>query len=366
LSQSFQSVPRTKGKSSLLPDEIDTIFVRDFEAFLRSLGLNSNSAKKYIAVFRKVFNEGKILNLIKTNNDPFIAFKATRTPTQKDYLTKLEVELIMNADLNNNPVLLKTRRQFLFQLFSQGLRVSDLMTLKWNNYKSGELNFTQFKTKTPHRVMLNKHSLRILAEQIPGCIEGLLQKRLEGEIGGKKLIYNYDEWLNAYKVFSKARLTQIVNGDQRAIDEVEAFKNQIDRIDMWYQYELNNTLTDFSMKNPSKFIFDMLPSEQFKGITFNETTSIPPHLYKLLSSKTAIYNTHLKKLQKAVGLNKVFTSHLMRTTFASLLIDETEQDFFTVSKLLGHRRVSTTESYISNTLRKRNDVASNMFAGMFQ
>lgn len=55
-------------------------------------------------------------------------------------------------------------------------------------------------------------------------------------------------------------------------------------------------------------------------------------------------NDHLDKWAKKAGLTKKVTFHVARHTFATLLLKH-KTDLYTVSKLLGHRKITTTQIY---------------------
>lgn len=60
-------------------------------------------------------------------------------------------------------------------------------------------------------------------------------------------------------------------------------------------------------------------------------------------TETAI-NLSLDRIRKRIGLNKKITTHVARHTFATLLLTK-NVDLYTVSKLLGHKDISTTQIY---------------------
>ena len=79
-----------------------------------------------------------------------------------------------------------------------------------------------------------------------------------------------------------------------------------------------------------------------------QTTYLTKDLY-LEYIKNA-YNTiekkpnMIKKWAKDAGIDKYVTFHTSRHTFATMLLTK-DVDIYTVSKLLGHRNVSTTQIY---------------------
>lgn len=63
-------------------------------------------------------------------------------------------------------------------------------------------------------------------------------------------------------------------------------------------------------------------------------------------------NTALQKWCASAGIKKKITFHCARHTFACLLI-ELGEDLYTVSKLLGHRNITTTQIYAKVVDKKR-------------
>jgi len=85
--------------------------------------------------------------------------------------------------------------------------------------------------------------------------------------------------------------------------------------------------------------------------------TIPNHIYKLLGERRGnedlvfdklqgkcTFNRKLKIWTQAAGIDKHITAHCLRHTFATLQIAN-KTDIFTVSKLLGHKNIKTTQIY---------------------
>ncbi len=80
--------------------------------------------------------------------------------------------------------------------------------------------------------------------------------------------------------------------------------------------------------------------DKYKGIAqmTNSATLLP--LYS--NQKT---NSYLKEIAKACGIHKNITFHVARHTFATTVMLSNGVPIETVSKLLGHTKLSTTQIY---------------------
>lgn len=77
-----------------------------------------------------------------------------------------------------------------------------------------------------------------------------------------------------------------------------------------------------------------------------------------LPSNQAV-NIDIKRWVKRAGIEKPITFHCSRHTFATLLISS-NVDIYTVSKLLGHSKVTTTAIYAKITDSKRNEAIDSL------
>lgn len=72
---------------------------------------------------------------------------------------------------------------------------------------------------------------------------------------------------------------------------------------------------------------------------------------------------HLKKWATAAGVDKVVTFHTARHTFATIMLTQ-GADLYTISKLLGHSKMETTQIY-ATLLDKQKEAAVNMLNNIF-
>jgi integrase len=72
---------------------------------------------------------------------------------------------------------------------------------------------------------------------------------------------------------------------------------------------------------------------------------------------TRYYGDPLRKWVKEAGITKDVTMHVGRHTFATMMLT-LDVDLYTVSKLLGHSKITTTQIYAKNIDKKRVDAVS--------
>lgn len=355
---------KTLDKKDLLFSELTTFFIRDFETYLKcSKDLSTNTCIKYLKTTKNVFKKGIEFYVYTTNIDPFLRVNKKKTPVSKDPLTKVEIETIFKTKIDKDDPIYNVKNYFLFQIFSQGMRVSDLLTLRWGNLVSGNIVFYQFKTKKPHLVSLNDIILFRLIDYLPNGNE-ILNTKFNFSVDGVDYNMTYPEIENHYELITKENISKYININ----DIMRGINNVDENIEMLLQtwLDLKNEkksiikmmleieITNYSLKNPSKFVFPILDNKIFENVQFDGQKHIlSKYQYNQMSSKTTIYNKQLKKLQERCGLNKVLTTHLSRHTYTGLMIEHTEKDIYTISRNLGHNGLKSTEEYVSDFLDNR-------------
>jgi len=145
-------------KDKPLPiDELTTRFLNDFQLYLQKEGSHQNyihvnlKALKTI-IQKEAIREDKILPLDK---NPFPFFTMPKVlKTEKERLDIKEIEKIENLKIPESDIHFHIRNAFIFSFYCAGIRIGDLLQLKWTNIKDGRLVYGMGKTEKSQNIKL--------------------------------------------------------------------------------------------------------------------------------------------------------------------------------------------------------------------
>lgn len=230
-----------KRKNDILLNQVDRNFVMDFETYLKTeYKLDTNSSEKLMRIFKRIttmcFKDGKM------SRDPFCNYKLKKVKKDRGYLTKAELERIIDFEPDNKR-LEKVRDIFVFCCFT-GFDYSTTAALTDKNIAQDDegdiwIETHRVKTETPSKIKLLDIPLSILRK-----------------------------------------------------------------------YEL---------KRDGNYLLPVMSN--------------------------AKYNLYLKEIAELCGIQKNVTSHLARHTFATTVTYPNGVSIESISKMLGHTKISTTQIY---------------------
>ena len=133
--------------------EIDYQFIADFDAFMQSLDnkqymshkgrtdsvssgakkLHPNYIAKVLQYMNTIFESAEKARLIKHEDNPFNSYKIKTVKTDREELTLDEVQRIVHLDLQEGTGEWHSRNFFLFAMYCAGIRIGDVLCLRWNN-----------------------------------------------------------------------------------------------------------------------------------------------------------------------------------------------------------------------------------------
>lgn len=156
------------GNKAICLLEITPDFLEKFEAHLRTdLNNNVNTTAKNIKFIRRVFNEAYRKDLIEHHIIPFRKYKFKTQKTERQYLTESELASIENISLTKGSKTEMYRDMFIFASYAGGIRISDVLRLRWMDFDGSHIHITMRKTKEQISIKLPNKSLSIINKYKP-------------------------------------------------------------------------------------------------------------------------------------------------------------------------------------------------------
>ncbi|MCY7409858.1 MAG: site-specific integrase, partial [Chitinophagales bacterium] len=150
------------GKSLMFQD-ITLSFLTKYEAYLRdTLGNKVNTIHRDMKFIRQLFNAAYRHDLIEHNQNPFLKYQIRLEKTQRIYLTEEELQAIENFKAVKGSKMELHKNMFVFASYAGGLRVSDVLQLKWKNFDGTYIHFSIKKTNQQLSVKVPNAAIEIM------------------------------------------------------------------------------------------------------------------------------------------------------------------------------------------------------------
>jgi len=163
-------------KKRRMPDilfvDLTVPFLDKFEKFLQQLPnqrdkdsgkvLNKNTILNNMKRFRTLTRKAVKLGYLSADKDPFLNYEFHWLPTIKSKLEPDEVGRIIKLDLEEGSMLWHTRNCFLFSYYCGGIRVGDLIQLRWRNVEGGRIVYQMGKNHKGKDLILIPQARAIL------------------------------------------------------------------------------------------------------------------------------------------------------------------------------------------------------------
>lgn len=144
---------------------LDLKFLQDYESHMIVDGQKTNTIHNNFKIIRAIYYAAIKENLISSEKNPFFVFKLKLdNQIKKEKLTVNEIVAIESLSLETNSLIWHVRNCFLFSFYGAGIRISDLLQLKWQNITSdGRVEYKMEKTGGYKTVALIPKSQKILS-----------------------------------------------------------------------------------------------------------------------------------------------------------------------------------------------------------
>ena len=159
-------VKQEMGKdSSLYFEDITEAFLSNFKVFCISyLEHKTRTVTNHLIFIRTLFNAAIKEGIVEAKHYPFAGEKERIRikPTQKIGLTREEIKHIENAELDKDSEMWHTRNVWLFSYYFAGIRISDVLQMKWSDVMDDRLYYTMNKNEKPVSLKVPDQAKEIL------------------------------------------------------------------------------------------------------------------------------------------------------------------------------------------------------------
>ena len=374
----------------LLFKDITPDFLRDFNKYLLQTKspkkLSPNSANHYIKMIRKIFKKASLE--YSYNVDPFKHIEFNKNTKKETPVVDLnEINRLIETAIEN-PTISGARDMFLFALFSNGMRVSDLLTLRWNNLVGNRIKYTMYKNGQEAGFPISVRIMEILAKivGVPGRLQRFQQMfRIpyveinnnvnENEVANitlnemnekiaEKILRVPEKYSEAENIFfAKVQSGEIkeyngcyIENDnyEYVVRLIKHYERCSEDVDFEFLDLTKNRIiiNYFKTGKQNQFIFPYLNNELYSNIETNKfRDNLNLKQYKAIKNATIVYNRHLKLVMKACNITTNISSHVARHSFANILVREHINPFH-IKLAMVHQDIKTTSVYIDKSFTK--------------
>jgi integrase len=298
---------------------IDYHFIVGLKNFIR-LTKEGTTTKCYMDVVKAVLNIAKKDLLYIERYNYFKGLDCRITDTDNSALTKDQLQGLL--DIEEDPNIYELT-MFLLGVFLHGIRISDLLLLRNDDFKSDKILYYSKKRnkKMPVRYDDKLVSLFIRIVKIPTVVDT------------NKLNVGIDDILDNYE--AQNNKNEIYGATQQLIKHIHSLPKK----DLFFK--------EFVKREPLL-------------LKYNKRFEMTPEEHKAYIRLVVFYNSILEKIVKrcnekwkdsSINIEKI-TSHSSRYTFATLALGVEHPDVNAISNALGHSSLKTTMDYFNKNFGK--------------
>lgn len=289
------------GAGGLPVRDITEDFIRRYEHYLSSeVGSSRNTIAMSMKFISKILGDIYRQYELDETANPFRKIKFHFEPSSRQYLLAEEVAAIRDLPLKAGGALDQAREIFIFECYS-GLRISDILTLRWENISPDGISVRMRKTGKVISVPLQRTVQEILARRARLRDGSENVSRCKGPACG---------------VCGSDGVGRSGGADGSGVGS-----------------ELDGG-----------FVFGYLK--------FDSANPGSKELTKAIGAATASINRSLKTIAAMAGLSKPISTHIGRHSFATMLLTS-GIDLPVIQELMGHHDVKVTQIYAKVISRRK-------------
>lgn len=156
-------IKKYTNENDLMFGDIDLQWIKKYETYLRvDLKNINNTVFSNFKVLRRIFNEAIKDEIVAFDKNPFTKFKFKWETTKIEFLTETELENLEKLKLEHNPIQFNVRNIYAFACYAGGIRISDILQLRWSNYDGVRILVNTQKTGSTVSVKLPQIAIDII------------------------------------------------------------------------------------------------------------------------------------------------------------------------------------------------------------
>ncbi|MFC6095775.1 tyrosine-type recombinase/integrase [Flavobacterium qiangtangense] len=315
--------------SVLTFDMADMDFLVGFKNYFVARGVQGNSIKMYFVVLKSILENAKESNLYHHNLRSLN--KKVKVETEKkvkELLSIADIRKLMEAD--DNYLYIQPIKIGLFQLFTNGSRISDALLMRFENFDEYGITYvTKKNTKT------------LDVPWSPDLVNTLL-------------------WIWNLPRYEMPKVIEF-NPHRPTPFPKSVVLSQEERNQMSYENNLAAVRKHIKSRKKKDFVMPWLESREILA-DYDKKMEFTAEQHKKFAVASNKLRRQFAHVRKDFNLDcKRLSTHTFRHTYASLLI-KADLSIYDISKSLGHSSVKITEGYLSKNfdMDKKIDIANKL------
>ncbi len=143
--------------------DITVSFLKQYDLYLKEkLGNSVNTIHSNMKVIRKLMYDAVKEEIITIEKNPYLRYKLKTEPTKKTFLTEDELKLVEDVQLTLGSKMYHHRNMYVLASYAGGLRISDVLMLKWRYFDGERVIITIHKTGKQINIKLPKKAIEII------------------------------------------------------------------------------------------------------------------------------------------------------------------------------------------------------------
>ena len=158
------NIRRYTNDRDLFFEQITVTWLKDYAYYLKTdREAKTNTVASNFRVLRRIINLAISEDILEYDKNPFKKMRIETEKVKKNFLTDDELMMIELAPLEKNSRMDMYRNMFVFAAYAGGLRISDVLFMKWKNFDGERVLIDTRKTGSTVSIKLPSKAQEILA-----------------------------------------------------------------------------------------------------------------------------------------------------------------------------------------------------------